>query len=69
MLTSVNIADTWLHDAARVMNCKTETIPFVYLGLPIGGDVRRLSFWNLVIDRINARLFTWKNKFLSLGDA
>jgi len=34
---------------------------------PIGGDVRKLSFWKTVIDRIVARLLSWNNKFLSFG--
>jgi len=67
MLTGVNIFDSWLIEAARVMNCRTGTIPFFYLGLPIGGDPRKLSFWKSVIDRIVARLSLWNNKFLSFG--
>ncbi|KEH38745.1 thioredoxin [Medicago truncatula] len=44
MLTGVNVSDSWLTEAALVMNCRRGTIPFVYLGLPIGGDPRKLSF-------------------------
>jgi len=39
----------------------------VYLGIPIGGDSKKLSFWKPVIDRIVARLSMWNNKFLSFG--
>jgi hypothetical protein len=67
MLTGVNISSTWLSEAASVLNCRTGTIPFVYLGLPIGGDSRRLSFWKPVVDRIEARLLSWNHKFLSFG--
>jgi len=42
-------------------------IPFVYLGMPIGGNARRLSFWDPLINRIKARLSGWKSKYLSLG--
>ena len=66
MITGVNINDSWLTEAAMVMNCRRGSIPFVYLGLPISGDVWRLSFWKPMIDRIIARLSVWKNKFLSL---
>ena len=44
MFTGVNIPDTWLAEAALVMNCRRGSIPFVYLGLPIGEDSRKLSF-------------------------
>lgn len=67
MLTCVNITQLWLSDAALALNCRTDTIPFVYLGLPIGGDSRRLSFWKPVIDCITARLSSWNNRFLSFG--
>jgi len=44
MLIGTNISNSWLSAAARVMNCRRGTIPFIYLGLPIGGDSRKLSF-------------------------
>jgi len=37
MLTCVHVYDSWLNEATLVMNYRTRTIPFVYLGLPIGG--------------------------------
>jgi len=43
MLTGVNVTDSWLSEASLVMNCRRESIPFVYLGLPIGGDYRILG--------------------------
>ena len=49
------------------MNCRTGMLPFVYLGLPIGGDDQKLSFWKPVVDRISARLSSWNNKFLLFG--
>ena len=66
-LTGVNIPPTWLSEAASVLNCRTGSIPFLYLGLPIGGDGRKLSFWKPVVDRIRAQLSVWNNKFLSFG--
>jgi len=67
MITGVNVTDTWLAEASLVMNCRRGPIPFVYLGLPIGGDSRKLSFWKPVVDRIVARLSVWNNKVLSSG--
>jgi len=67
MLTGVNITPTWLSEAASVLNCRTGSIPFLYLGLPICGDSRKLSFWKSVVDRIRARLSVWNNRFLSFG--
>lgn len=51
------------------MNCRRGTILFVYLGLHIGGDSRRLIFRKPVVDRIVDHLSSWKNKFLSIGSS
>jgi len=67
MLVGVNIDDSWLGQAASVLACKIGCIPFVYLGLPIGGDARRLIFWEPVLSRIKARLSEWKSIKLSFG--
>ena len=67
MLTGVNIPPTWLSEAASVLNSRTGTIPFLYLGLPVGGDSQKLSFWKPVVDRIRARLSLWNYQFLSFG--
>jgi len=67
MLTGINISDSWLTEAALVMNCRRGNVPFTYLGLPIGGDPRKLSFWKPVVDCIVSRLSKWNNKFLSFG--
>jgi hypothetical protein len=42
MLFGVNVNDSWLHEAASVMRCKHGRLPFMYLGLPIGGDPRKI---------------------------
>jgi len=65
--SKVNFNRSGLSEAASIMNCRTGTIPFVYLGLPISGDVRNLSFWKPMIDSIVARLSSWNDKFLSFG--
>jgi len=67
MLTGVNNSPTWLLEAASVLSCRTGLIPFMYLGLLIGGDGRKIGFWKPVVDRIRARLSGWNNKFLSFG--
>jgi len=45
-LVGVNVAVSWLTEAVLVMNCRVGSLPFVYLGLPIGGNARHLSFWD-----------------------
>ena len=67
LLVGVNVAYSWLVEAALVLQCKVGSIPFVYLGLPIGGNARRLSFWEPIINRIKSRLSGWNSKHLSMG--
>jgi mannosylglycoprotein endo-beta-mannosidase len=67
MLLGVNIFDSWLHEAASVLRCRVGNVHFLYLGLPIGGDPRRLSFWDPVVTHIRNRLSGWKSRFLSFG--
>ena len=44
MLVGVNVSDSWLNEAASVLHYRVGKVPFVYLGLSIGGDPRRLIF-------------------------
>jgi len=37
-LVGVNVFSSWLAEAALVLNCNVGSLPFVYLGLPIGGN-------------------------------
>jgi len=67
MLVGVNVTGSWLSEAAVVLNCKVGYIPFLYLGMPIGGNARRLSFWDPLIGHITSRLSGWRSRFLSLG--
>jgi len=67
MLTDINISDSWLSEAALVIKCRRGSIPFIYLGLPIGGSPTKLCFWKPVVDHIVSRLSQWNNKFLSYG--
>jgi len=66
MLIGVNVSDSWLYEASA-LHCRVSFLPFVYLGLPIGGDARKLEFWKPVVDQIVTKLSSWKCKFLSLG--
>ena len=44
MLTGVHVSESWLNEAASALHCRVGSLPFVYLGIPIGGDARRLEF-------------------------
>ncbi|MCI36610.1 RNA-directed DNA polymerase (Reverse transcriptase), partial [Trifolium medium] len=67
MLAGVNIADSWLAEAASILSCTVGNVPFMYLDLPIGGDSRCLSFWEPLLNRVRMRLSGWKSCFLSFS--
>ena len=66
-LVGINISPTWLEDAALRLHCEIGSLPFTYLGLPIGENPRKSSMWQTVLDALRNRLSDWKNKLLSVG--
>jgi hypothetical protein len=46
---------------------KVSSIPFKYLGLPVGANPRRASTWESLILSLQKRLGSWSNKYVSLG--
>jgi hypothetical protein len=44
MLVGVNISDSWLNEVASALRCRVGKVLFLYLGLPIGGDLRFPGF-------------------------
>lgn len=44
LLVRVDVNGSWLIKAVTILNCKTGWLSFLYLGLPIGDDSRKLHF-------------------------
>lgn len=66
-LMGINLDNSWLDDAAMALQCKRGTLPFDYLGLPIGGSSSRIAAWDPIILRMEKKLASWKGKTLSIG--
>lgn len=48
-----------------VLNCIiARSIPFVYLGLLVGADAKKVYTWQSVIDKMRRRLTSWKKRHL-----
>jgi len=67
LLVGNNIGDSWLTEVASILNCKVGKIMFLYLRLSIGGDPRKLAFWEPVLSTIKSKLSGWQSRFLSFG--
>lgn len=52
---------------AGFLNYKRGSLPFNYLGLPIGENPRRVSTWDYMIQVIRGRLQSWQHRSISLG--
>jgi len=50
---------------SEILSCDVMHLPFIYLGMPIGGISRRFVLWREVVDKIKKRLARWKGKYLS----
>ncbi|XP_057447160.1 uncharacterized protein LOC130738983 [Lotus japonicus] len=66
-VAGICVDDRLIRCMAAILNCSVMRIPFVYLGLPIGGNPRRLSFWTPIINKLHGRLSRWKQKSLTFG--
>ncbi|GJS28095.1 putative RNA-directed DNA polymerase, eukaryota, reverse transcriptase zinc-binding domain protein [Tanacetum coccineum] len=64
---SVGVERGELDIMAHFMRCSVGEVPFTYLGLPVGVNMRRVSAWNEVIERFKSRLCEWKAKAMSFG--
>ncbi|GKE02037.1 RNA-directed DNA polymerase, eukaryota, reverse transcriptase zinc-binding domain protein [Tanacetum coccineum] len=47
--------------------CIASDIPFNYLGLPIGSNMKSIASWKTLVDRFHMRLSSWKANLLSIG--
>ena len=56
-----------LQRVTTILNCETMVVPFIYLGMPVDGSHKRDSFWNGVIEKVQARLSRWKGRCLTMA--
>ncbi|RVW90178.1 putative mitochondrial protein [Vitis vinifera] len=63
----INLDQNHLSRLSKFLDCKASGWPILYLGLPLGGNPKAYSFWDLVIERISRRLDGWQKAYLSFG--
>ncbi|GKC06435.1 hypothetical protein Tco_0998045 [Tanacetum coccineum] len=63
----IGVSNEEVEDMARLTGCRPGSLPFTYLGLPIGSNMSRLTHWQGFIDKFNSRLSKWRAKLLSIG--
>jgi len=64
---AVGISELDLRVFSKCLNSRHMSLPFKYLGMPIGGNPKKTVFWNSVVDKIRSRLSIWKERLLSMA--
>lgn len=66
-LLGVGVPSTEVELMALSLGCAHESLPFTYLGLPVGKKMRACEGWNTIISRVRDKLSSLKAKSLSIG--
>ncbi|GJW96601.1 RNA-directed DNA polymerase, eukaryota, reverse transcriptase zinc-binding domain protein [Tanacetum coccineum] len=63
----IGVNEDEVYNMASNAGCIAGNIPFIYLGPPIGSNMKSIASWKMLIDRFRSRLSTWKASLLSIG--
>ncbi|GKV26615.1 hypothetical protein SLEP1_g35880 [Rubroshorea leprosula] len=66
-LMGVGVEEEWREKMAIRLCCKVGDFPFKYLGILIGGNHRRLTMWQPLVESFKRKLASWKGRHLSFG--
>ncbi|CAJ2637312.1 unnamed protein product [Trifolium pratense] len=55
-LYGINLDDSFLRASSSFLNCGVDSIPFRFLGIPVGANPRRKATWLPIIDSMKKRL-------------
>jgi hypothetical protein len=66
-LYGVNLEDNFLQASLAFLHCGVDSIPFKFLGIPVGANPRRKTTWLPILASMKQRLCTWKGRQLSIG--
>lgn len=67
VVCGVGVDQSHLESFASILDCKTQSLPISYLGLPLGANPKLKSTWSPVIEKFQSRLSSWKHRSLSFG--
>ncbi|KAK9275444.1 hypothetical protein L1049_022709 [Liquidambar formosana] len=66
-IVGINCEGDKIQRLAGQLRCSVGEWPFIYLGLPLGGNPYSEVFWGSVVDRVRRRLEDWKRALMSKG--
>lgn len=66
-LIGCNVEEEKVRELAALVDVSVGTLPFNYLGVPLGGNPRRKQPWVPLVEKMRTRTAPWRSKFLSLS--
>ena len=66
-LIGVNVSDDFMEMACNFLSCSRGSLPFNYLGLPVGANGRNLATWEPLVESLNRKLNGWSHKYINFG--
>ncbi|PNX81845.1 cysteine-rich receptor-like protein kinase [Trifolium pratense] len=66
-LYGINVEANFLAAAASFLDCSHDSIPFKFLGIPVGANPRRQATWKPIVESMTKRLSNWNSRNLSFG--
>lgn len=66
-LYAVNVDEDFLSVASAFLCCKAGSLPFSFLGIPVGCNHRTQSPWKSLVQKLKNKLSVWKGRFLYIG--
>ncbi|GJS59725.1 RNA-directed DNA polymerase, eukaryota, reverse transcriptase zinc-binding domain protein [Tanacetum coccineum] len=57
----VGVSSNEINSMAANTRCTSGSLPFTYLGLPIGSNMSRVVHWQVLIDKFKSRLSGWNS--------
>ncbi|GJW82711.1 RNA-directed DNA polymerase, eukaryota [Tanacetum coccineum] len=64
----IGVRPSVVRNMAARYGCIASTLSFTYLGVKVGANMKRISPWDVVINKVTSKLYTWKAKSLSVGE-
>ncbi|KAK2369401.1 hypothetical protein QL285_082539 [Trifolium repens] len=66
-LYGVNVVPSFLAAGSAFLSCRSDTLPFKFLGKPVGANPRRQATWKPIVEKMEKRLSSWSSRHLSYG--
>ncbi|GKA53823.1 putative RNA-directed DNA polymerase, eukaryota, reverse transcriptase zinc-binding domain protein [Tanacetum coccineum] len=66
-LYGIEVHNEEVEGLANLIGCLAGKMPFTYLGIPIGVNMKNVDSWKVIMEKFKKRLGNWKTKMISCG--